>query len=323
MARAGPDFGMDWRWRAQIRYRRRGIAVILAGFAEGTLMAITRQVITALERDGSDMLGTKNIAVKLVDESIVSGSLLTVESNHFCVLKSRGAVLNVYETGQYALTTPDKPLLGSIAQGFFGGSSPWVFEVIYVNRSKLLVRSVGIATSAEMAEMAYQVDYYIHVDTKEAALQLITHLPFNGYFIDTKEVADYAGPAIEQSINQIVQVTKIEDINEHISDVRELVKNHLSEFLKTYGITLNDLKVLIMPKDERMRELISLQAIGLSPIEAVRYYLALKMAEKGLVSAPNAAAGVPFIIGGPTAGFYPVGAEAGLPPAGQLPGGNA
>ena len=66
-------------------------------------MAITRQVITSLLRDGTDMLGTKNVAVKIVDESIVSGSLLTVESNHFCVLKSRGAVLNVYETGQYAL----------------------------------------------------------------------------------------------------------------------------------------------------------------------------------------------------------------------------
>ena len=87
------------------------------------------------------MLGTKVLAVKIADESIVSGSLLTVESNHFCVFKSRGAIFNVYETGQYALTTPDKPLLGSIAQGFFGGSSPWVYEVIYINRSKLLMRS--------------------------------------------------------------------------------------------------------------------------------------------------------------------------------------
>ena len=76
----------------------------------GPTMAITRQVITSLQRDGTDMLGTKNVAIKIIDESIVSGSLLTVESNHFCVLKSRGAVLNVYETGQYALTTPDKPL---------------------------------------------------------------------------------------------------------------------------------------------------------------------------------------------------------------------
>ncbi|GLQ88392.1 SPFH domain-containing protein [Dyella flagellata] len=275
-------------------------------------MAITRQVITSLQRDGTDMLGTKALAVKIVDESIVSGSLLTVESNHFCVLKSRGAVLNVYETGQYALTTPDKPLLGSIAQGFFGGSSPWVFEVIYINRSKLLVRNTGIATSAEMAEMAYQVDYYIHVDSKQAALDLITHLPFNGNFIDTREVADYAGPAIEQAINQVVQVTKMEDINEHINDIRELVKNHLTDFLKIYGIMLNDLKVLILPKDDRMRELISLQALGLTPVEAVRYYLALRMAEKGLVSAPNAAAGMPFNIGGQPTGMYSVSGDTGL-----------
>src|SRR5580704_6434378 len=227
------------------------------------IMAIARQVITSLLHDGTDMLGTKVLAVRIADESIVSGSLLTVEGNEFCVLKSRGAVLNVYETGQYALSTPDKPLLGSIAQGFFGGNSPWVYEIIYINRSKLLVRSQGMATSAEMAEMAYQVDYYIHIDTREAALELITHLPFNGNVIDTKEVADYAGPAIEQAINQVVQVTKMENINEHIGDIRELVKSHLSDFLKTYGITLNDLKILIMPKDERMRELILLQAIGL------------------------------------------------------------
>jgi membrane protease subunit (stomatin/prohibitin family) len=276
-------------------------------------MAITRQVITSLQRDGTDMLGTKNIAIKIVDESIVSGSLLTVESNHFCVLKSRGAVLNIYETGQYALTTPDKPLIGSVVQGFFGGSSPWVYEVIYVNRAKLLVRNQGIATSAEMAEMSYVVDYYIHVDTREAALDLITHLPFNGHVIDTREIADYAGPAIEQAINQVVQVTKMENINEHIADMRESVKAHLTDFLRVYGIMLNDLKILILPKDERMRELISLQAIGLTPLEAVRYYLALRMAEKGLVSAPNAAAGVPFNIGGQPQGYYPLGAEAGLP----------
>ncbi len=261
-------------------------------------MALTRQVITALNRDGTDMLGTRNVAIKIVDESIVSGSLLTVESNHFCVLKSRGAVLQVYETGQYALVTPDKPIVGSIVQGFFGGASPWVYEVIYINRSKLLVRSTGIATSAEMAEVSYQADYYIHVDTRQAALDLITHLPFNGNVIDTKEIADYAGPAIEQAINQVVQVTRLEHINEHINELREGVKAHLTDFLGVYGILLNDLKILILPSDERMRELISLQALGLTPIEAVRYHLALRMAEKGLVSAPNAAAGESFHVGG-------------------------
>ena len=276
-------------------------------------MALTRQVITSLNRDGSNLLGSARVAIRIADENITSGSLLTVESNEFCVLKARGAVLNIYETGQYALTTPDKPLVGSIVQGFFGGNSPWVYEVIYINRSKLLIRSQGTATSAEMAEMAYQVDYYVHIDTKEAALALITHLPFNGNVIDASEVADYAGPAIEQAINQVVQVTPMERINERINEIREGVKGHLTDFLATFGILLNDLKVLIVPKDERMRELISLQAIGLTPIEAVRYYLALKMAERGLVSEPNAAAGLPFHIGGQPTGFYPLGTETGLP----------
>jgi membrane protease subunit (stomatin/prohibitin family) len=143
-------------------------------------MAITRRVITPPHRDGSNVLGTKGLAVRIADESIVSGSLLTVESNEFCILKARGAVLNVYETGQYALTTPDKPLLGSFAQGFFGGNSPWVFEVIYVNRAKLLLRSQGIATSAEMAEMSYQVDYYIHRRPQERRLALGQRLRHSG-----------------------------------------------------------------------------------------------------------------------------------------------
>ena len=270
-------------------------------------MALTRQVVSTLNNDGTDVMGPTILAFHYPDQSLVSGSLLTVEANHFAVLKSRGAVLGVYDTGQYPIQTPDKPLLGSFVTGFFGGQSPWQYEVLYVNRAKLLVRSAGVATSAEMAEMQYQVEYYVHVDTKEDALKLITHMPFAKHFIGTDEVASYAGPVVEQAINQVVQVTPMEKVNEHIHDIVELVKEHLASFLGVYGVTLNDAKVLILPKDERMRELISLRAFGLSEIDAVRYYVALKMAEKGLVSAPNAAVGQPFVIGGATLGTFPVG----------------
>jgi len=268
-------------------------------------MTVTRQVISTLNAQGNDVMGPKVLAFRYHDENIVSGSLLTVESNHFAVLKARGAVLGVYDTGQYPVITPDKPILGSFVQGFFGGQSPWQYEVLYVNRAKLLARTTGVATSAEMAEMVYQVDFYVHVDSKDGALALITHMPFNGQFISVDDVTAYAGPVVEQAINQIVQVTPMESINERIHDISELLKSHLSDFLKIYGIMLNDVKLLILPKDERMRELISLRAFGLTPVEAVRYYTALKMAEKGLVSAPNMAIGQPFNIGG-TLGTFPV-----------------
>ncbi len=271
-----------------------------------------RTVITTLDNNGRDVMGLDTLAWKNPDSSIVSGSLLTVESNHFCVLKSRGAVMNVYETGQHQLITSDKPILGSIVQGFFGGNSPWQYEAIYVQRSKLLVQNKGVATSKEMALMEYVVDYYIHVDTPDDAVKLITHMPIAGDRIPVAELAAYAGPVIEQAINQIVQLTPMEQINEHIHDIIELAKNHLAEFLAIYGVHLNDVKVLILPQDARMRELISLRAFGMTEKEAVQMYLALKMAEKGLVSAPNAAAGVGFNIGGSTLGTVNAGEIAGV-----------
>ncbi|HEV2580180.1 MAG TPA: hypothetical protein VGT44_04945, partial [Ktedonobacteraceae bacterium] len=68
--------------------------------------------------------------------------------------------------------------------------------------------------------------------------------------------------------------------------------------LAIYGISLDTVKVLVFPRDERMKALISLKAFGLSEMEAVRYYTAMLMAERGVVSAPNMAIGQPFTIGG-------------------------
>ena len=47
-----------------------------------------------------------------------------------------------------------------------------------------------------------------------------------------------------------------------------------------------------------MQELISLKAFGLDELTAVRYYTAMLMAERGVVSAPNMAIGAPYFVGG-------------------------
>ncbi|HTV39661.1 MAG TPA: SPFH domain-containing protein [Candidatus Sulfotelmatobacter sp.] len=261
-------------------------------------MAVVRAVISTLSSDGKEAMGPDMLMFHYPDSSIVSGTLLTVESNHFAVLKSRGAVLDIYETGQYPIQTPDKPLLGSFTQAFFGGQSPWQYEVLYVNRTKMVVKTSGLALSREMAEMAYEVDYYFHVAKKEDALALVTHMPQSGHFVTTAQVNTYAGPVVEQAINQIVQLTPLESVNEKIHEITQLVHDHLQQFLTVFGITLDTVKVLVFPKDERMRQLISLKAFGLSELDAVRYYAAILMAERGVISAPNMALGIPFSIGG-------------------------
>jgi membrane protease subunit (stomatin/prohibitin family) len=261
-------------------------------------MALTRGVISTLGGDGRELMGPGVLAWHYPDNSIVSGSLLTVESNHFCVLKSRGAILNVYDTGQYPVTTPDKPILGSFTTAFFGGQSPWQYEVIYINRAKMVVKAKGLALSAEMAEMAYEVDYYFHCTSKDDAVALVTHMPIADHLISADQVNTYATPVVEQAINQVVQVTPLERVNEKIHDITEIVHSHLAEFLKVFGITLDMVKVLIYPRDERMRALISLKAFGLSELDAVRFYTAMIMAERGVISAPNMAVGEAFHMGG-------------------------
>jgi membrane protease subunit (stomatin/prohibitin family) len=256
-----------------------------------------RSVISTLNNDGTEIMGPGILLYHFPGSDIVNGSLLTVESNHFCVLKSRGAILNVYETGQYPVETPQRPLLGNFQQAFYGGQSPWQYEALFISRAKQVVKAQGVALSRELAELVYDVEYYVHVDTKEDAIKLVTHMPYSGHAMTTDSLNAYAAPVVEQSINQLVQVTPLEQVNERIHEITEMVRGHLQDFLAVYGVMLNDVKVLMRPRDERMRELISLRAFGLSELDAVRYYVALKMAERGLVSAPNMAVGEPFNIG--------------------------
>src|SRR6266702_4828075 len=261
-------------------------------------MAGIRSVISTLTDNGEEIMGPEILLWHYPNNDIINGSLLTVESNHFCVLKSRGAILQVYETGQYPVQTPDRPLFGSIQQAFYGGQSPWQYEALYINRAKLVLKTSGMALSREMAEMVYSVDYYIHVETREAAVQLVQHMPYRGHALMTQEVNTYAGPVIEQAVNQLVQITPLEAVNEKIHDLSQIVFQHLQQFLAIYGISLDTVKVLVFPRDERMKALIALKAFGLSEIDAVRYYTAMIMAERGIVSAPNMAIGHPFNISG-------------------------
>lgn len=257
-----------------------------------------RNVIGTLTDDGREVIGPTLLMWHYPNNDITNNSLLTVESNHFCVLKSRGAILNVYETGQYPIQTPQRAILGSFQQAFYGGQSPWQYEALFINRGKLVVSAKGVCLSREMAQMEYDVDYYVHCADSDHALLLVQHMPPNGHTIGVEDINNYAGPVVEQAINQIVQLTPLEQVNEKIHEITELVHAHLQEFLAGYGITLDTVKVLIHPADKRMQELISLKAFGLDELTAVRYYTAMLMAERGVLSAPNMAIGAPYFVGG-------------------------
>src|SRR5579859_4689342 len=111
-----------------------------------------RNVISTLKDNGEEIMGPEVLLWHYPNSDIINGSLLTVESNHFCVLESRGAILNVYETGQYTVQTPDRTLFGSLQQALSGGQCPWQYEALYITRAKLVIKTNGMALSREIAE---------------------------------------------------------------------------------------------------------------------------------------------------------------------------
>src|SRR6266513_2734294 len=117
-------------------------------------MAGIRNVISTLTPDGEEVMGPEILLWHYPNNSIMNGSLLTVESNHFCVLKSRGAILNVYETGQYPVETPQRPLIGSFQQAFYGGQSPWQYEALFVARAKSVAKAQAWRCPASLPSLS-------------------------------------------------------------------------------------------------------------------------------------------------------------------------
>ena len=154
----------------------------------------------------------------------------------------------------------------------------------------------GVALSRELAELVYDVDYYVHVDTKEDAVKLVTHMPYQGHVLTTDMLNPYACPVVEQSINQLVQVTPLEQVNERIHDITELVRGHLrTSWPSTGAAQRREGADAAAGRADARADL----AARVRPVRAGRrrYYVAMKMAERGLVSAPNMAVGEPFNIG--------------------------
>jgi EmrB/QacA subfamily drug resistance transporter len=236
-------------------------------------------VISTLTANGEEIMGPEILLWRYPENDVVNGSLLTVESSHFCVLKLRGAILNVYETGQHIVQTLGDPLFGSVQQLAFNGElMPLQYEALYINRAKLFVKTTGVAISREMVEVNYSVNCSIHVATCEDAVRLVQYIPYRGHTLTIQEISAYAEPVIEQALNQLVQVASLGQAQRlQMQDLSQRVHLQLQSFLSPYGITLDEVNVLgLGPRDEAMKALLLLKAFGLSELDAVRYYIAMQ-----------------------------------------------
>jgi MFS family permease len=227
----------------------------------------TPNVVSTLAAHGGETMGPETLLWRYYENNIVPNSLLKVESNQFCVLRLHGQILNVYEAGQHILQDTYSSFFGSIQLTFSGEPISWPYEILYINRTKLTGNVSGILLSRDMIVVDYHVDYTIHIATCADAIQLVQHMLYGGHTFSIQEVSAHAGPIIEEVVNQLLLITPLEPVEprlatnqelQMIQSISHLLHQRLQQFLSSYGITLDTVKVQRLSSyDKRILALIS------------------------------------------------------------------
>jgi MMPL family len=274
----------------------------------------SNHVISTQTASGEEIMDPEILLWHYPEKNVINGSRLSVESNQFCVLKARGTILKVYETGQHRVQMSEDPL-GSVQLTFNGEPIPLEYEVLYINRAQLAGKASGVTLSHDMAEVDYSVDYSIHIATREDAVQLVQHMSYRSHplgqaqGLQIEDINAYVGPMIEQTVKQlslrpveeqmgVVGIVQISGTRHRVSarhdrfggaapipmtydqglqmqEISQLVYEGLQQFLSTYGITVNKVKVRVVPRGKDMKAPLSLKDSGLSKIDALHHYTAM------------------------------------------------
>jgi trehalose monomycolate/heme transporter len=183
------------------------------------------------------------------NDDLVNDSLLQVASNQFCVLKSFGKIVKVYEMGSHCVQALNVPLWTSRQLGFDGKALSWEYEAFYINRARLVGSFKGVLLSREMAEVAYSVSYAFHIATQEDAARFVKRIPSRIQSLSTKDLNAYARREIEQVMNQLVEVIPIWQMQDLRKVFSRFVQGALWELLASNGITLAEVEVQVTPHE--------------------------------------------------------------------------
>jgi uncharacterized membrane protein YdfJ with MMPL/SSD domain len=233
-------------------------------------------VISTRTANGEEIMGSEILLWHYPEKHIVNGSRLSVGSNQFCVLKVNGSILDVYETGEYGVRTPNSPSFDLVQLTFDDEPITVEYEALYINRAQLVSQVSGVARSRERGEVDYSVDLSIYVVTREDALRLVQGMHYRGHTLSIQDINAYVRPVIEQTVNQLVQTTSpvlAPEQRLQMQDFSPLLHEQLQLFLSTYGITVDEVKARVVPHYEVMTAPLSLKDFDLSKLGALRDYV--------------------------------------------------
>jgi len=224
------------------------------------------RVISRLSANGQEIMGSEILLWCSPENSIANDFQVTVESNHFCIVRSDSGILALHEAGLHTVQTSASPLYGLTQLSFSGLPTSRKYEVFYVNRAKFPIRTSGVALSRAMAEVDYSVAYSIHIATVEDAILFVERIPpcDQPLGINVREIIKQLDSI---AIYEMEKMMRMGPQWIQKRDFSQMMHQRIQGFLSDYGMTPDEVKVLVTQRDEGRQTSTSLKAFALSDFE--------------------------------------------------------
>lgn len=206
--------------------------------------------------------GNPNVfAWKYPNNELSTKTQLIVNESQEAILFKGGQALDVFGPGRHMLETQNIPILNKLINLPFGGISPFVAEIWFVNKINSLDIKWGTIAPISLFDPFLMIEvkvksfgqFGIKIENSKKFLEkLVGTLPvfskenitayFKGEYL--KKCTSIIGSYFTQKNIGILQV------NTYLDDLSDFIKKHLSEFMAEYGISLLNFSVNNISADE-------------------------------------------------------------------------
>lgn len=219
-----------------------------------------RGLIDVIQYNGA----ANDLVWKFPYNNLSTGAQLIVNKSQEAIFVKGGAVCDVFGEGTHTLSSRNLPLLDKIINLPFGGKSPFVAEVWFVN--KVIRRGLKFGTPNPIrvvdpryaaAEMAIPVrahgDYSIRITDSSL---LLNEFVGTQHLFSTEDLVSKFSTMVVQELNKHIksysrqqQISPL-DFPEYAPEIADFIKSNLVDKFSAYGISIEDFQFAHLAPNE-------------------------------------------------------------------------
>ncbi len=206
----------------------------------------------------------QNLATRIGPATVNSGSQLIVRETQAAVFYRDGKALDTFGPGRYTLTTQNIPMLSTLMNIPFGGTTPFPVEVVFLNMKDMLDLKWGTKEPVTFRDSVFEM-----IDLRafgKFSLKIRDPKLLVGTVVGQKSV--YRVAELEEWLRDLIvqqlvdalgeKMTTMMDLAKNYNEIAQLLKAKVSSDFERYGVEITSfvLGAITPPPDvqESIRE---------------------------------------------------------------------